>query len=366
LGTEDDLHRLVQAAHDRDLRVILDLVCNHVSVQHPFFQEALVDPASPYRDWFTFDATYPHGYRTYFNVARMPRLNTDHPGVRDYLIDVAQYWLTTFDVDGFRLDHASGPSYAFWTAFWTACKKAKHDCWCFGEVAEPPMALHAYQGRLDGCLDFYLCDLLRRAFAWQKLDLEDLAREVNRQEQFFASTFDRPSFVDNHDMNRFLYLTGGDDQRLRLAALVQMTLPGQPIIYYGTEAGLSQNQSTEAGEGSDEARLPMAWGDEQDKGLLAWYRQLIAVRRAYSIIWHETRDTLFVDATVWCYRISGVESQILVAVNAGTESRHLQIERPGKSWRGEPLIRVGSPEIDRRDGVLLLDLPPQSGGVWPA
>ncbi len=364
LGTNDDLRHLVEEAHNRDIRVVLDLVCNHVSVQHCFFQEALTDPASPYRDWFTFDVAYPHGYRTYFNVARMPRLNPDHPPVRDYLIGVAHHWLSEYDVDGFRLDHASGPSYAFWTEFWTACKEAKSDCWCFGEVAEPPMALYPYQGRLDGCLDFHLCDLLRRAFAWRTLGLEDLAREVGRQEEFFLPAFDLPSFVDNHDMNRFLYLTGGEDRRLRLAALIQMTLPGQPIIYYGTEVGLSQNQSKEAGEGADEARLPMVWGDEQDTDLLAWYRELIAARRGHPVIWEGERNTLFADSTVWCYQIANAEHQLLVAVSVDPDSRHVTVEGANVPDRLKRLVGVGSVTIDRQDDVLLFDFSSQSGGIW--
>jgi glycosidase len=364
LGTNDDLRRLVQQAHDREMRVLLDLVCNHLSVQHPFFRDALADAESPYRSWFTFDEAYPHGYRSYFNVAQMPQLDTDHPAVREYLIDVAAHWLTEYDVDGFRLDHASGPSPAFWTAFWRACKEAKPDCWCFGEVTEPPMAVYHYQGRLDGCLDFHLCDLLRRGFGWRTLDMDDLAREVRRHQQFFSSPFDRPSFLDNHDMNRFLYITDGDDRQLRLAALIQMTLPGQPIVYYGTEVGLSQERSKEAGAGSDEARLPMVWGSEQDGDLLSWYRQLIAARRAHPVIWSEERETLLSDPTVWCYRIGQAERQVLVAVNVGTDSRRLHLKPGTASGRLEYVLTVGSAGLEWNDGALSLSLPQRSGGIW--
>ena len=364
LGTNDDLHRLVQEAHDRDIRVLLDLVCNHLSVQHPFFRDALANTDSPYREWFAFDEAYPHGYRSYFNVAKMPRLDTDHPPVREYLIDAAAHWLTEYNVDGFRLDHASGPSHAFWTAFWKACKEVKPDCWCFGEVTEPPMAIYPYQGRLDGCLDFHLCDLLRRGFGWRTLDMDDLAREVSRHQQFFSSSFDRPSFLDNHDMNRFLYITDEDDRPLRLAALVQMTLPGQPIIYYGTEVGLSQERSKEAGEGSDEARLPMLWGSEQDGDLLSWYKALIAARRAYPVIWNKERETLLADSTVWCYKIGQAEQQVLVAVNVGVQSRRLRLETGSAADPPERLLTVGSARLERQHGVLSLNLPPRSGGLW--
>ncbi|MFN9631525.1 MAG: alpha-amylase family glycosyl hydrolase [Cyanobacteriota bacterium] len=97
-----------------------------------------------------------------------------------------------------------------------------------------------------------------------------------------------PSFLDNRDMNRFLWLLGGDKQRLKLAAFRQFTLPLPPILYYGTEVGLSQR----AGVGRlEEARLPMPWGDEQDQDLLAFFRGLIAFRQANPSLRQEPRHT---------------------------------------------------------------------------
>ncbi len=363
LGSNGDLRRLVQAAHARGLRVLLDLVCNHVSDQHPFFQEARSDPASPYRRWFTFAPAYPHGYRTFFNVASMPRLDTAHPAVRDYVIQVARYWLTEYDVDGFRLDHANGPDHAFWTDFWRACKAAKPDCWCFGEIVEPPSVLYGYLGRLDGCLDFHLCDLLRRVFAHAALDLAGLERQVSRHEAFFPSAFTRPSFLDNHDMDRFLYLAGEDRWRLQLAMLVLATLPGPPIIYYGSEVGLNQTRSRGEGRGLEMSRLPMEWGDEQDAELLAWYRRLIAARRAHQAIWQGKRVTRFVDSTTWCYCIEGMGGPLVVAVHIDSEPRCLRIE-PFADKGLEPLIQAGGAKAAWEEGTLVLDLPSCSGGIW--
>ena len=364
LGSNDDLRRLVQAAHARGIHVLLDFVCNHVSVRHPFFQEARSDPASPYRRWFTFDPAYPHGYRTFFNVASMPRLNTAYPAARDYLIQAACHWLTGYDVDGFRLDHANGPDHAFWTDFWSACKAAKPDCWCFGEIVEPPAVLRRYLGRLDGCLDFHLCDLLRRAFARETLDLAALERQVNRHELFFPRTFTCPSFLDNHDMDRFLYLAGGDRQRLQLAMLILMTLPGTPIVYYGTEVGLSQTPGRGEGRGLETSRLPMAWGGEQDGGLLAWHRRLIAARRTHPAIWEGKRITSFVDSTAWCYRIEGAGKPLLVAANVGPQPRHLSITTSGLAGPPEPLVQAGPAKAACEEGSLTLDLPPWGGGMW--
>ncbi|HFD39806.1 MAG TPA: alpha-amylase, partial [Anaerolineae bacterium] len=137
-----------------------------------------------------------------------------------------------------------------------------------------------YVGRLDGCLDFLTADALRRTFALGRWTEEQLTRFLARHERFFPTDFVRPTFLDNHDMDRFLFLAGGDQEALRRAAAVQMALPGPPIIYYGTEVGLSQKVSIRAGAGMHVNRVPMVWGKEQDRDLLAFYRALIRHRHS--------------------------------------------------------------------------------------
>ena len=283
LGGDEALRTLVAEAHRRGIRVLLDFVCNHISHQHPIFQDAGSNPASPYRDWFTFDNSE-IGYRAYFGVPSMPEINVAHPAARGWLIDTARTWLREFEVDGFRLDHANGPGPDFWTDFWTACKAERPTCFCFGEVVDAPQEQLAYVGRLGGCLDFQTADALRRTFALGRWSGEDLERFLARQQVFFDQavgdrSFLRPTFIDNHDMDRFLFLAGGDKRALCRAAAVQMRLPGPPIIYYGTEVGLTQAVSIQEGHGMHVNRVPMAWGEEQDADLLAYYRALIRERR---------------------------------------------------------------------------------------
>lgn len=278
LGGDDALHALVAEAHARGIRVLLDYACNHISDQHPIFQAARSDPDSPYRGWFTFDDSA-IGYRAFFGVPSMPQMNAAHPGARAWLIDVARFWLREFDVDGYRLDYANGPGPDFWSDFWSACKAEKPGCFCFGEVIDAPDAQRTYVGRLDGCLDFHLADALRRTFAFGRWTEADLERFLARHLAFFPDDFLRPTFLDNHDMDRFLYVAGGDQEVLRRAAAVQMRLPGPPIIYYGTEVGLNQSVSTRDGLGLEVSRVPMTWGAEQDHELLAYFQALIRERR---------------------------------------------------------------------------------------
>jgi cyclomaltodextrinase len=277
LGGDDALRAVVREAHQRGIRVVLDFVCNHVSDQHPIFQGAHSNPASPYRNWFTFDDSEV-GYRAFFGVPHMPQVNLDTPAAREWLIDAARYWLREFDVDGYRLDYANGPGPDFWTDFWTACKADKPDCFCFGEIIDASHMQRTYVGRLDGCLNFFVADALRRTFALGRWTEAHMHRFLDRHGRYFPPDFVMPTFLDNHDMDRFLFLAGGDKGALRCAAAVQMRLPGPPIIYYGTEVGLNQAVSIQAGQGMHVNRLPMLWGDDQDRDLLAFYQCLIRER----------------------------------------------------------------------------------------
>jgi len=279
VGGEEALRAVVEGAHARGIRVLLDYACSHVSSAHPFFVDALNDPASPYRDWFYFDDS-PLGYRAFFGVASMPTLNVAHAPVREHLIDVARMWLREFDVDGYRLDYASGPGPDFWADFWVACKAEKPDSFCMGEVVDAPDVQRRYVGRLDGCLDFHLTDALRKTFAWGRWSETDLERFVERHQAYFPPDFIMLTFLDNHDMDRFLFIAGNDQGALRRAATYQMRLPGPPIIYYGTEVGVSQHASKNDGWGLEASRAPMIWDDRQDTDLLAFYRTLIRQRRA--------------------------------------------------------------------------------------
>jgi glycosidase len=279
LGGDASLRELVSAAHRRGLRVLLDLVCNHISDKHPFFIDALRNPESPYREWFFFDDPS-FGYRTYFGVPSMPQLNLASPSARDWMFAVARYWLREFDVDGYRLDHADGPGPSFWSDFWAACRQEKPDAFCFGEIVGPPADIRKYSGRMDGALDFILADALRKTFAYRSWDEEKLFRFIGQHLAYFPPEFLMLTFLDNHDMDRFLFIAADEKNVLRKAAALQMRLPGPPVIYYGTEVGLSQTVSKASEVGLEASRMAMFWGEAQDHDLLAHYQFLIRERFA--------------------------------------------------------------------------------------
>lgn len=328
LGTLNDVRELVNQAHQRGMRVLLDFVANHWSRQHPTFQAALADRHSDYYHWYHW-LDWPRDYETFFGVMELPKVNVGYPGARNYLLKAAHYWLADLDFDGYRLDYALGPSHDFWTEFRATAKAARPDAWLFGEVVETPTTQLSYEGRLDGCLDFLLMQALRDTFAFGTMSVSALDNFLNLHEAFFPAHFSRPSFLDNHDVNRFLWLVKGDKRKLKLAALCQFTLSGQPIVYYGTEAGLSQSRDIVWPDGRhimEESRQPMPWGAEQDQELLAYYRWLIHFRRQHPALWRGQRQTLHLDDAAGTYAYSRDDGQetLVVALNASDQERTIQ------------------------------------------
>ena len=358
LGTQADLRALLDEAHARGMRVILDYVPNHISNEHPIFQQAITDPLSPYRGWFTFEH-WPDKYATFFGVRTLPQVNLRYPPARDYILDAARHWLA-FGVDGYRVDYAIGPTPDFWAEFRRVTRTARPDCWTFGEVVDPPDSQLAFEGGMDGCLDFILLEGMRQAFAFSHWNAAHFAAFLDRHEAYFPSSFTRPSFLDNHDMNRFLWAAEGDVRRLKLAALCQFCLSGPPIIYYGTEAGLSQQRDVRQGGFGrpHESRLPMLWGAAQNTELLDYYRHLIALRQAHPALRRGVREPLYVDARsyVFARRLAGDE--VSVALNLTDEP--LEVRLPHAL--GQVLIATDDTcHVHMAGDVTILSLSPFGG-----
>ncbi|MBN2146028.1 MAG: hypothetical protein JW726_01525 [Anaerolineales bacterium] len=356
LGSKEDLRNLLEEAHGRRMHVLLDFVPNHWSHLHANFQQAILDPQSPTRAWYNF-THWPDEYETFFGVKELPQVNLRHPAARQHMLEAVRYWLD-FGVDGYRVDYALGPTPDFWADFRRVTRQAKADCWTFGEVVEPSDSQLTFEGGLDGCLDFILLEALRQTFAFSRWTPSRLAGFLQSHESFFPETFTRPSFLDNHDMNRFLWVVGGDKRRLRLAALCQFTLAGQPVIYYGTEVGLSQERDVRQGSLGipEESRLPMLWGEAQDVSLLEYYRALIRLRNEKADLRRNRAVILAADEAVLVYRRGG----LAVALNTMDDVRKVRLVG---SWDTVLLASLTGCSLRRQGEEVILELAPLGGMV---
>jgi cyclomaltodextrinase / maltogenic alpha-amylase / neopullulanase len=172
---------------------------------------------------------------------------------------------------------------------------------------------------LDGCLDFTLFEALRKVFAQATWDGVRFWRFLDSHSRYFPPDFVRPSFLDNHDLNRFLWTAGNDVRRLKLASLCQFTLEGPPVVYYGTEIGMTQVRDVR-GSTDREARLPMAW-EAPDEDLVGWYRRLVALRRRVSDVWSKGREPLVVEPELLVYRVGG---RVTVALNLSERAQSVE------------------------------------------
>ena len=358
-GTMEDFDELVQGAHARGMRVLLDLVPNHWSNRHPSFVDAQQNPDSLYRRWYNW-RSWPHDYEDFFGVKYMPKLHLRNREPRKYFLDMVEFWLRK-GVDGYRVDYAIGPVPDFWADFRRATRRARQDSWTFGESVDTPEVLLGFSGQMDGSLDFTLLEALRETFGFGRWSAIKFASFLDRHEAFFPEDYSRPSFLDNHDMNRFLWLARNDKRRLRLAALCQFTLVGPPVVYYGTEAGLSQNKDLRDGGRMrhQEARLPMIWGPEQDQDLIAYFTALIALRKGSHALRRGSRKTLHVDDDVLIYSREAGDETLLVALNLSERAREIVV--PG----GPVSIVFGTqmPSLESTGGLQRLSLPALGGAV---
>ena len=374
-GTNEDLRALIAAAHARGMRVVLDFVANHTSDEHPAFLAARQGDKPQANQWYDFGASYRNGYLTFYDVTSMPVLRTDAAPVRDYLIEAARHWLSDFGADGLRLDNVSGPTHAFWTFFQEGVKQTHPDALTLGEVSGEMGDILTYAGRLDATMDFPLTKVIRRVFAQRDAPLDDLLTMLQTHEAELPARMARARLLDNHDMHRFLWLAENDTRRLKLAMTFLMSLPGIPIVYYGTEVGLSQRDGP---PGKDAyAREPMPWGASQQIDVLEHVRWLIALRNERAALRRGELARVPVAVTAGMVDQVGALARwndhegIVVIVNNGETPASYAIDAPRLpfAWAagGAGGVSLGSWRL-APDGITQLDAPEPTGlrGTLPA
>ena len=261
-GEEETLKELVRQCHARGIRVMLDGVFNHCGFDFFAFRDVRErGRESPYADWFHICEfpvkTHPVTYETFATgIASMPKLRTEHPAVRDYLLGVARYWTETCDIDGWRLDVANEVDHAFWREFRRTVRAVKPDAAIVGEIWHD--ALPWLLGdQFDGVTNYPLREACLDFFARGRSDARGFAEAVVAN--LFA--YPRPALhgcwnlLGSHDTERFMTACGGDVRKAALAAVFLFTWVGAPLIYYGDEIGM------EGGTDPD-CRRPMIWERE--------------------------------------------------------------------------------------------------------
>jgi glycosidase len=302
-GTIDNLKDLIESCHVRNIRIIADFVPNHCSNMHPYFIDAQKNKDSKYSDWFYFKK-WPNDYLCFLSIKQLPKINLENNNAKNYIINAAKHWLS-HGFDGFRLDHVIGPSHNFWIEFKKEIKALFPNAVLIGEawmmgikyselktikiknklikwLMDPNSdnLLKQYYKKLDGVLDFKFQEYIKDYVTYNKLSKNGFEQKIKNHFKKYPKNYFLPTFLDNHDMNRFLFDCKNDKNKLRQAAEIQFSIDQPKIIYYGTESGMTQERSIWSFKkhGDLQARKPMNWR-EIDKELYIFYKNLISNKK---------------------------------------------------------------------------------------
>jgi cyclomaltodextrinase len=408
LGGDAALRELLDQAHGHGMRVVLDGVFNHTGRGFWAFHHVLENGSgSPYRDWFHFSRAalegrrafrpYPWpsdpadapdepvtgvpddergdeslrqlGYRAWWGLPALPKLNTSNPEVREHIFGVAEHWLR-FGIDGWRLDVPTEiQDEPFWQEFRRRCRAVNPECYIVGEIwNEAPDWLRG--DRFDALMNYPLAEAILGFAAQGHLD-EDVVRRhheygatVRRRDGAgFATELERLmglydpaitevqlNLLDSHDSPRFRTMAGTDRAAYHLAVVLQATLPGAPCTYYGDEVGVEGDHDPDCRRAfpRDEA----SW----DRDPLAWTRAGYAARHALPALRRGTFDVVGTtgDALAFVRGAAAGGGPVLVALNAGDAAVDVPLD--ARDLAGTTLVDVPLPDTsDGSRGVRIGD-----------
>jgi alpha-amylase len=359
LGDIAKLQELVRKAHEKEIKVVLDVVVNHLGYGHPW----LTDGA--HGGWFHSDC--PINFSDQATVescwlAGLPDLNTENPAVRAYLVDWANWLIEQTGVDGFRVDAARHLSKDFLRAFVSAIRAKQPSFFMLGEVFSSGYRYQSgfLEAGLDAVTDFQTYDSVRIGFD-PRGNLGQLTTSPSLAADLGAGNEDRRAiFIDNHDVPRFVGRDAPDaatKARLAQAVVYLFTMPGTPVLYYGTEIALP-------GGPDPDNRRAMPWtGGDDTVGQLV--RALATMRQAIPSLRRGSFDEIQSERDLIVYARSGGPDVAVVAIN-GDGQRFVEVPMSRLGLEVGVLHRTMGPGTSGRiDGATLrITLAPRAAGIF--
>ncbi len=341
-GKNSDLKILVQELHKNGIRILLDGVFNHVGIHFRQFEDVLEKGRkSEFYDWFLVtsddgDISVTHkDYECVGAYKYMPKLNSSNPAVRKYILEVMDFWIREYGIDGWRLDVADEVDKRVWQEASTVLKEKYPNIILLGET-------WGYGGelvddkKLDSVMNYMFRDAVRDYFGFQKIKTTEFANRIGHMLALYKEETAHMLYnlFDSHDTERFLFYCEGDKKKLQMAVAFQILFIGSPAIYYGDEVGLT-------GDNDPDCRKCMIWGDEQDSDLLNWYKSLIKLRKNHSAIRKGRFRLIYADdqSEIICFRRWDNNENITVLIRMGGKQQSVtySIEEGKELLTGESI-----------------------------
>jgi cyclomaltodextrinase / maltogenic alpha-amylase / neopullulanase len=355
LGGNEALYRLLEAAHWRGMKVVLDGVFNHVGRGFFFFNDILENGSySPWLDWFrvegwpvsAYDGDRPANYKGWFDNRALPELNHANPAVREYIMQVAEYWMRV-GIDGWRLDVPfciNEPG--FWQEFRDRVKAINPNAYIVGEVwRDARKWLDGTQ--FDGVMNYRFAGATIAFTGGDRVIAEHVAdRDYEARPAIDAATYadkiqlllhahaweiqlTQMNLLASHDTARLLTIVGGDVETVKLANLLLLTFPGAPSVYYGDEVGLE-------GALDPDSRRSFPAREQWNPEILSCHRQLIALRHSHSSLKIGEYRLLGAEEQVYVFARIWEGDVLIVAVNVGETLGKIDLDSVGTRLNAQP------------------------------
>ena len=383
-GTMEEFKNLIAEAHKRDIKIVIDMIINHTSTEHPWFQASKSGRDNPYRDYYVWaqkdtiadflnkktitldsdnirqwhDPGQGEDFYYGFFWGGMPDLNFDNPKVREEIYEIGRFWLEEVGVDGFRLDAAKHifpddrplDNHAFWKEFREKMVAIKPDIYLVGEVYDKKEIVAPYLPGLPALFNFdFHYTLLETMNTGDGMLLAKKQKEILDFYQGITPNFIDATISSNHDQPRLLNELGSDPNKYKQAIAVLLTMPGAPYLYYGEEIGMlglkpdenirepflwdvkekdsGRTSWIESKYSTDETVTPLALQKEDPKSYFNHYKNLIKLRNSYpalAIGSLELPNTEY-PKSIMAYSRKSEGQEILVIHNVGKEEVEIDL-----------------------------------------
>jgi glycosidase len=359
LGTEDDLHELIAAAHASGVRVILDFVPNHTSIEHPYAADAIAhgershyydfyqreeDDGAPYSQHYVTRQVGAMTFVTYFawnEAYPMANLDYDNPEVQRHIIEATRHWVEAFDVDGYRFDVGWGVASrnpAFVQAWRAALKRVKPELFLLGEAKATDEV--NFEGRYDAAYDWTADTNYISEWAWQRTSQEQTIFNSGLEQS--RAAYLRNALTDfgrgyHTDAVLFRYLENNDTpgfygnhsvEQTKMAAALAFSLHGIPMLFYGQEVGIERGLYEFA---SFPMSFPISYYDHD--GFFAHYQHLLLLRKTFSALHSDHFEEVDVEpddvgGQTFAYRRWEGTENVVAAINMGDAAVTAELALP--------------------------------------
>ncbi len=345
LGGNNAFFEFLKQAHQRNIKVVLDGVFNHVGRGFFFFNDILENgPHSPWLDWFkitkwpvsAYNGSHPANYESWVNNRALPQFNHSNPHVKEYIMEVAEYWLNQ-GIDGWRLDVPNEVTEdGFWQEFRTRVKAINPEAYIVGEIwTDARQWLDGTQ--FDGVMNYLFTSptmafcggdrIIRKYveepyyFPYPAIKAEEYQQKIEELLNLYdwEINLTQLNLLASHDTARLLTIAGNDRKTVELCTLLLLTFPGAPSIYYGDEVGLPGGFDPDSRRGFPEEQL---W----DKNLLNYHKKLIKLRHQYPALRQGQYKVLYAQQDIYIFSRNLDNQNIIIAINSDLQSQTITID----------------------------------------